>query len=186
MESINKPQLEDDSTDSLPHLIEHRVPWLTLGLIGGVVGTLISSRFETLLSAHIELVYFIPVIVYMSDAVGTQTETIYIRNLAKKQGNFLTYLLKESLLGLALGALFGFLLGAVALIWFKSFDTALTVGLAMWITVAIAPIMAVVVPMFLQKERTDPALGAGPFTTVLQDLTSLLIYFFIASLILFR
>ncbi len=186
MEKTNKSQLEDDATDTLPHLIEHRIPWLTLGLIGGVFGTLISSRFETLLATHIELVYFIPVIVYMSDAVGTQTETIYIRNLARKQGNFLTYLFKESVLGVALGILFGLALGLFTYFWFKSVDTALTVGLAMCATVAVAPIMAVVIPMLLQKERTDPALGSGPFTTVLQDLITLLIYFAIASVIIFK
>lgn len=178
--------LEDDTKEPVFHLIEHRVPWLAMGLIGGIIATVIASQYEQLLSKNITLAFFIPVIVYMSDAVGTQTETIYIRNLAKGKAKFSTYIFKESILGIALGIIFGFLLGLFTLVWFRSFETALTVGLAMTVNTAIAPIMAVVVPMLLQKERSDPALGSGPFTTVLQDILSLLVYFLVASLIIFR
>jgi len=184
-ENNGKEILEDDAKEPEVKLIEHRLPWLTLGLLGGMGATVLSSKFESILSGNLQLVFFIPVIVYMADAVGTQTETIYIRNAATKKTSFSLYLFKESLTGLALGAIFGLAIGLFAFFWFNSWHTALTVGLAMFVNILVAPIMAMVVARGLQKERTDPALGAGPFTTVLQDLVSLGIYFMIASVIIF-
>lgn len=178
--------LEDDAREPILPLITHRIPWLAIGLMGGIVATLISSKFEHLLAANINLAYFIPVIVYMADAIGTQTETIYVRNLAKTQIKLSSYLFKELLLGIFLGILFGSLIGLFAYIWFGKISTALTVGAAMFASMAIAPAVALLVPALLHKENYDPALGAGPFTTVLQDLISLSIYLFIASVIIFR
>lgn len=178
--------LEDDSKESEVKLIEHRIPWLSVGLIGGILLTILSSRFEDLLSQNIHLVFFIPVIVYMSGAVGTQTETIYIRNIARRRISFSTYLFKEFLNGIALGAIFGLVIGLFTLFWFNSYEVALTIGTAMFVNIAIAPILALFIARFLQKEKADPALGAGPFTTVLEDIISLGIYFLIASAIIFN
>jgi len=178
------PQLEDDAREKISLLIEHRLPWLVVGLLGGIGLTLISSGFEKVLIQNIGLAYFIPVIVYMADAVGTQTETVYVRNLAKKQAKFSTYLIKELLLGLSLGLLFGLLIGIFAFFAFKSASIALTVGLAMFATMSVAPVIALIVPSLLQREHTDPAIGAGPFTTVIQDFVSLIVYFLIATVVL--
>lgn len=176
--------LEDDEKEKVSLLIEHRLPWLVVGLVGGMGLTLVSSRFELLLSKNIGLAYFIPVIVYMADAVGTQTEAVYVRNIGKKGTHFLDYLVKEFLLGLALGALFGAMAGLFAFFIFKSVEISLTVGLAMFATMSTAPIIALIVPTLLKFEHKDPAVGAGPFTTVVQDFISLVCYFVIASLIM--
>ena len=74
-----KIYLEDEVKEPVGHLIEHRLPWLILGLLGGIITSIIVSKYEVILSADVKLAFFIPLIVYMSDAVGTQTETIYIR-----------------------------------------------------------------------------------------------------------
>jgi magnesium transporter len=181
-----KQVLEDDAKEKVSLLIEHRLPWLVVGLMGGIGLTLISSRFEHLLAQNIGIAYFIPVIVYMADAVGTQTENVFVRNLVHKQAKFSTYLIKEILLGLSLGALFGCLIGLFAFFAFHSTDIALTVGLAMFATMSTAPAIALIVPTLLQKTHKDPAVGAGPFTTVIQDFLSLLIYFLIATAILIK
>lgn len=186
MENKIAVTLEDDDKEPEIKLIQHRLPWLALGLLGGVVATIFSSRFEALLARNISLVFFIPVIVYIADAVGTQTETIYIRDASKGKAKFSTYFIKELLIGVAVGSLFGLALGIFAYLWLKSFEVALTITLAMLVNITVAPIMALLVAKLLQKERTDPALGAGPFTTVLQDIVSLGIYFLIASLIIFK
>ncbi len=177
--------LEDDLKEKILPIIEHRIPWLIIGLIGGIITTLISSRFEHLLTANISLVFFIPIIMYMADAVGTQTETIFIRSLSKEKVGLKDYFIKELLTGVALGVLFGFLLGIFAYLWLGSLTTALSVGLAMFANLTIAPIMALIVPLLLQKEKTDPALASGPFISVIQGLINLLVYFLIATLIIF-
>lgn len=175
----------DDAKERLSSLIEERLPWLVLGLFGGIVVTLLVSRFENILASNISFAFFLPVIVYMSDAIGTQTENIYVRNLAKFRDSFFEYFIKELAVGLVFGAIFGILLGAFAKLWLGSLNVALTVAIAMLINGIIAPIIALVVPELLFKEHKDPALGAGPFTTILQNLISLLIYLLVATLIIF-
>ena len=186
MDKNSSPRLEDDQKERISLLIERRVPWLFVGLIGGIVAAIFSSQFEEVLARNLSLAYFIPVIVYMADAVGTQTEEVYIRNLGKEKIHFAKYLLKEILLGLALGIIFGICFGVFGLIWFKSASIALTVGIAVFTSMAVAPAIALIMPTFLKKVHKDPALGSGPFTTILQDLISLSIYFLIASVIIFR
>lgn len=182
----DKMMLEDDQKERISLLIEHRLPWLLLGLIGGIVATIFSSQFEMLLSENIQLAFFIPVIVYMADAVGTQTETVFVRNLAREKVQFHIYLFKELLLGIVLGGFFGFIAGLFSYFWFHQFQQSFVIGLSMFLTMATAPAVALVVPSIIQKEHKDPAVGAGPFTTVIQDLLSLIIYFTIATLIILR
>lgn len=176
----------DDLKESTGFLLKLRLPWLVAGLIGGFLATFLISRFEAQLQQNVKLAFFLPMIVYLSDAVGTQTETIYIRNITNKKAMFKTYLFKELQIGLILGIFFGCVVGSVAYIWLQQFDLALTVGLAMAATVATAPVVAVCVARVFQTEHQDPAVGAGPFTTILQDIVSILIYFIIASLIMFQ
>ncbi|MBI4225512.1 hypothetical protein HY612_00180 [Candidatus Roizmanbacteria bacterium] len=77
-----------------------RVPPLVAGLFLGFFISFVTSRFEEVLTKNIEVVYFIPFIVYMADAIGTQTQTIYARDLSHGKANFVTYLIKEIILGL--------------------------------------------------------------------------------------
>ncbi|MBI2039396.1 MAG: magnesium transporter [Candidatus Niyogibacteria bacterium] len=180
-----KPILENDIKESVGMLVRHRVPWLALGLAGGMAASFVVSKYEAILGNDIRLAFFIPVIVYLSDAIGTQTETIYVRYLRKTGAHFWKYIWKETQLGLSLGAIFGLAAGLFAYGWLKSADIGLAVGIAMFVNMMIAPIVATVIPMALYKEHADPALGAGPLATVIQDLLSLIVYFLIATLIIF-
>lgn len=185
MDEVKQPILEDDTREPMTLMVEHRFPWLAVGLVGGIGLTLLASRFESLLSQNIALSFFIPVIVYMASAFGQQTEIVYIRNLDKKRTHFLVYLGKEMLLGGFMGVVFGALIGGFAYFMFRSVQIAASVGLAMAVTMSIAPLLALTVPTILKKEHKDPAVGTGPFVTIIQDFTSLLIYFLIATLIIY-
>lgn len=177
---------EDVIAERVDHLIERRVPWLLIGVLGGLLATIIVSKYESILSADIRLAFFMPIIVYLSDAVGVQTETIYVRALAgKKKVKFAKYILKESLVGLGLGVISGTVLGLFAAYWLDSNEIGLTIGLTMLINITIAPLLAIFIPSILYKEHADPALGAGPVATIMQDLISLLVYFFVISIIIF-
>ncbi|KKR60131.1 hypothetical protein A2615_04960 [Candidatus Curtissbacteria bacterium RIFOXYD1_FULL_41_36] len=184
---MNSPKhfaITDDVHQRTIILARLRLPWLIVGLTGGLAASFLVSKFEDVLAANLYLVFFIPVIVYLSDAVGTQTEVIYVRNLSTFKDNFAKYLAKEILVGGFLGAVLGVLLGLAAFAWLRSVETAITVGFAMFLNTTIAPVIAVVIPEILSKENIDPALGGGPFTTVIQDFVSLLIYFLVATAII--
>lgn len=184
---LNKAYTEEDVIqERVDHLIEDRIPWLFIGLVGGLLTTLIVSGYEAFLSTDIRLAFFIPIIVYLSGAVGVQTETIYVRELSeKKKINFAKYIFKESVVGISLGVISGVLLGTFATYWLDSFSIGLTVGLTMLINLTLAPVLGVFIPSMLYRRHSDPALGAGPVATIIQDLISLLVYFFIASIIIF-
>ena len=165
-------------------LVRLRLPWLILGLAGGMLATTIVSFFEGTLQRQLTLAFFIPIIVYMSDAVGTQTETLFIRSLSLRAVNMPKYLAKEIFVGLNIGAIIGILLFAFSYIWLKSLEISLIVSLAMFTNISVAMVIATVIPYSLFKLKKDPALGSGPFATVVQDIISLLVYFIIAVAIL--
>ncbi len=180
-----KEFIEDDVKDSLKNIVANRLPWLIIGLLGGIVVTIIVSRYENVLESDVRLAFFIPIVVYISDAVGTQTEAIIIRRLKNEKTDFWTYMYREMLLGVCLGVIFGTAMGIFAYYWLNSIQIALTVGLAILINIVIAPLLATIMPMLLFKKHSDPALGSGPVTTIIQDLISLLIFFLIAEMIMF-
>lgn len=176
--------ITDEIHTRLKTLLQLRLPWLLFGLIGGIAAAVFVSRFENTISENISLAFFLPIIIYLSDAVGTQTENIYIRSLAIYKDSFWKYMIKEVLIGLFLGALFGLVVGGFAYFWVGSLQIGLVVGISMLINTTIAPVIALLMPEILFKEHRDPALGAGPFTTIIQDVISLVVYFIIAITIL--
>lgn len=186
MENIPKHlHLIDEAHGRIGKLFRLRLPWLIIGLLGGTAASFLVSRFEQVLAENIGVAFFLPMIVYMSDAVGTQTETIFVRTLAREKFNFYHYILKEAFIGALIGVTLGLLIGMIASIWL-GVEIGFTVGLAMFINITIAPIVAIIIPEILFKERNDPALGAGPITTVIQDFISLLIYFSVATVIIWH
>lgn len=169
--------------DRTRHLLRVRLPWLVLGLIGGFLATLIVGQFEKELSRVLALAFFIPVIVYMSDAVGTQTQTLFIRALAIKKFSFKRYIFKEISVDVILGIILGLIITIFSLVWSQK-KIALVVGLAMAINVVLAGTVAILISWFFYRARRDPAIGAGPFATVIQDILSLIVYFVVAKIVL--
>lgn len=174
----------NDATESVGLLLKIRLPWLILGLLLSLGTAVVVSRYETILSFDPRIAFFIPLIVYVSDAVGTQTATIYIRNLSKKQAKFQVYIIKELLFGLSVGLIFGCIVGLATNFWLHSSEIALAVGVAMVASITSASLLSLLFAASLNKLRIDPAIGVDPIVTVTQDVISLLIYFAVASFIL--
>ncbi|OGM03394.1 hypothetical protein A2715_02795 [Candidatus Woesebacteria bacterium RIFCSPHIGHO2_01_FULL_39_32] len=165
-------------------IVKARLPWLILGLLGGIAATMIVKRYELVLEKEIALAFFIPVIVYMNDAVGTQSETIFVRYAALEKVNLAKYLFKEAQVAVSIGLVISFLISIFILVWLKDPRITLIVGSAMFSGIVGSIFIATLIPWFLQKNGKDPAIGSGPFTTILQDLLSIVIYFSIASALL--
>ena len=170
--------------DRVGHLIRIRLPWLVVGLVGGFIATIVVSRFESILSETVALAFFMPLIVYMSAAVGAQTQTIFIRASAIKKLSAWNYAGRELLVDGALGIILAILLGLYAVIFTSHARLAFAISAALFIAVVFAGVIAVFIPWLLMRLRRDPALGAGPFGTVVQDILSLLVYFLVASALL--
>lgn len=170
---------------SIKNLIRARIPWLILGLLGGILAATVVEGFEIALKSHLVLAAFIPVMVYMADAVGTQTETLFIRSLALDSRLAIKrYFLKEMKIGFIIALICGLFLSLVTFFWKGNPILGLIVGLSLFSACFAAIFIAVLVPLILRGLRFDPAVGSGPFGTIICDILSLIIYFEIANLLL--
>jgi magnesium transporter len=161
----------------------HRMPWLLLGLAGAIAAALIVGSFEKQLEANVLLALFVPGIVYMADAVGTQTETLMIRGLSV--GVPIARVVRRELAtGLLVGATIAAVFIPVAMWRWGDGPVALAAGLALLAACSTATVVAMALPWAIHRLGRDPAFGSGPLATVIQDLLSLLIYFAVAAAII--
>lgn len=165
--------------------LKHRLPWLVLGLFGGLLTATILGQFETLLSQNLILAAFIPLIVYMASAVATQMEAMIIRDLAiNPRLPFLHYFLHQFLIVALIGGVTSILL-YVLLIPFQSNETIrLVLGISMFFAILSSVMTGVIVPYLFGKIKLDPANASGPIGTIIQDLLSVIVYFGAASWLL--
>ncbi len=171
------------SREPVPRSILHRLPWLLIGLAGALLSAVLVGNFEALLASNVLLALFVPGIVYLADAVGTQTETIVVRSLSL--GVSMRRMLRRELLtGLAIGAALALTAYPIVAWGWGGQPIALAVALAIFAACATATAVAMSLPWLLSRLGADPAFGSGPLATVIQDLLSILLYFWIAASIL--
>ena len=184
MEDNEKIEYADDNYEPVKTLFKLRAPALFLGLVLGFGISFITSHFEEVLSSNIEIAFFLPFVVYIADAIGTQTEAIYSRNLKTGKARFGKYLRKELTLGIIFGTVFGLISGLVSFLWFGNELLTLSVALGTFFAILFAPVIAIIITHIFQLLHKDPAAGSGPIATVIQDMSSVIIYGIICSLIL--
>lgn len=163
--------------------LAHRLPWLLVGLGGAMLSAVLVSAFEEQLAANVLIAFFVPAVVYMADAVGTQTETVLIRGLAAgvTPGSVLR---RELLTGLITGLIIGLAFLAFTVLAWGDAEVAVAVASALLASCAIATVLAVLLPTIFQRLGVDPAFGSGPLATVIQDLLSIVVYFAAVTIVL--
>lgn len=168
--------------EAVPRRLLHRLPWLALGLLGAMASAVIVGSFEEQIREEVLLALFVPAVVYMADAVGTQTETLVIRGMSV--GTPLRKIVgRELATGLTIGVLIALVFFPFALAVWGDESIAATVSLALVISCSVATMVAMALPYLIAHFGGDPAFGAGPLATVAQDLLSLLAYFGVALLL---
>jgi magnesium transporter len=171
------------SSEPVRRRLGHRLPWLAVGLLGAMGSAALVSGFERQLEQTVALAFFLPAIVYMADAVGTQTETLAVRGLSVGV-SIRDILRKELVTGAVIGALIAVAFLAFALAIGGEGDVAVVVALSLFAACSTASIVALALPWSLNRLGRDPAFGSGPVATVIQDLLSLVVYFLIARAVL--
>jgi magnesium transporter len=164
--------------------VRDRLPWLLLGLLGSTLATLVMARFENVLDARVAVAFFIPGIVYLADAVGTQTETVVVRGLSLGCVRLPRLLWGELRTGLLIGALLGALVFPTVLLGFGDARLAAAVAVAVLVAGTLATSIGLLFPWALQRLGIDPAFGSGPLATVVQDVLSLLVYLAVCTALL--
>lgn len=176
-----------DYMGSHPGLIaKHRILWLLVLVVIGFVAGMIMENYAFQLEAVVALAFFIPLLCDSGGNAGTQSSTVVIRGLATgevKIKDIFQILKKEIVIGLLVGVAMGALGALRAIIMNRDLLLAITVGLAMIVTVVVATTAGALLPLLFKKMRLDPALMSGPFITSIVDIVTLLVYFQIAVVV---
>jgi magnesium transporter len=156
--------------------LRHRLPWLLAGLGGAALATAAMAGFESTLSTHIAVAFFVPGIVYLADAIGTQSEAVAVRGLSLTRTGIGHLLGGELRTGMAIGATLGLIAFLPIWVAFGEVRLAAAVAIAIFAAGGMAAALGLLLPWLLARLGRDPALGSGPLATVIQDILSLLVY----------
>lgn len=161
-----------------------RMPWLVVGLLASSLVTLVMIEFEETLAKEVRVAFFVPALVYIAGAIGAQAVSVAVRGLSVRDIALAPLIKGELVIGLGIGSALGLLsaLGVYAV--FQDTMLSLAVGLAVLGGGAVSAVIGFALPWAFQRAGSDPAMGSGPICTVIQDASSLLIYFFVASLLI--
>ncbi len=175
-----------EADDSIWDLTRARLPWLFLGLVGGIGAAGIMGGFEEMIKQHAVLFFFTPLIAAMAGNVGVQSSAIVVQGLANNdlKGSVGNRLIKEMLLALLNGSILATILLLFTWFWKGEFLTSLSICLSLIAVILVAGFIGTFIPLFLHKRGIDPAIATGPFITTSNDIFGILIYFSIAKVIL--
>ena len=162
------------------------MPWLFLGLLGGIGAAAIMGDFEDMLNNHAILFFFTPLIAAMAGNVGVQSSAIIVQGLVNDdlKGSIGNRLLKEFSLAIVNGFILAVLLFLFTWIWKGEILTATALSISLFVVIIVAGIIGTSIPLFLDKRGIDPAIATVPFITTSNDIFGILIYFMIAKTIL--
>ena len=179
--------LSDDveSDDSLWDLTRARLPWLLIGLFGGLAGAYVIGAFEEM-DRFSSMALFIPLIAAMGGNVGVQSAAIVVQGLAAgrspRDARLLPRLLKEFSVALLNGAICAAVILGAGVALGYGWNLSITVSLALVAVIIFAALFGTFIPLTLDKFKIDPALATGPFITTANDIIGLVIYFGIGVL----
>jgi magnesium transporter len=175
-----------ETTDSPARLARARLPWLIIGLFGGVITAGVIGRFEEDIMINPEMAFFMPLIGAMAGNVGIQSSAIIVQGVASNSlGLESTFrkLIKELLVGLMNGLILAGLLLTYNFFFSDSLALTFTVSSALFVVILFAALFGTLIPLLLHKLRLDPALATGPFITTSNDIMGLMIYFMMGRLL---
>ncbi|MDA8874249.1 magnesium transporter [uncultured Winogradskyella sp.] len=176
-----------DSDDSILELTRARLPWLFLGLVGGIGAFIIMEGFQEAFKGEaFVLFFFTPLIAAMAGNVGVQSSAIIVQGLANDdvKGSVNNRLLKEMFLAALNGVILAIFLFLFVWATKGEIQTALAISVSLVAVIIMAGLIGTFVPLFLDKRGIDPAIATGPFITTSNDILGILLYFWIARLIL--
>ena len=175
-----------DADDSILEKTKARLPWLILGLVGGLAAASIMGGFEDALLNYPELFFFTPLIAAMAGNVGVQSSAIIVQGLANDdiKGSMINRMFKEIGLSIVNGVILAGLIFIFGFFLNYDINISITISIAMILVIILASLIGTFVPLILDKKGIDPAVATGPFITTSNDIFGIFIFFYIAKLIL--
>ena len=177
-----------EADDSIFELSKARLPWLVLGLFGGLGSVFILESFEEIMASESlrALFFYTPLIAAMAGNVGVQSSAIVVQGLANDliKGSVLKRLVKEVSLTLLNGIILSLLIIGFGQIVNQPIEMSLTISVSMIFVIIVAALIGTAVPIILDKLDIDPAIATGPFITTGNDVIGILLFFYTAKIIL--
>ncbi len=176
-----------ESSDTVFMLTKARIPWLVIGLVGGIFGAMIIGVFEVTIQAIPAMAMFIPLIAAMGGNVGIQSSSIIVKGLANNSLGFestFQKLLKELSVALTNGIILASILFGLAYALSKDIWLSVTASISLLSVIVFASLFGTFVPLGLHRLKIDPALATGPFITTTNDVIGMLIYFGVGKILL--
>jgi len=175
-----------ETTDSAARLSRARLPWLIIGLLGGIVVAAVIGRFEEDIQINPEMAFFIPLIAAMAGNVGIQSSAIIVQGIASNSlGLESTFrkLIKELLVALLNGLILSGILFLYNFFISDSLALTFTVSVSLFMVIVFAALFGTLIPLALDRMKFDPALATGPFITTMNDIIGLFIYFLMGRML---
>ena len=177
-----------EADDSIFELTKARLPWLFLGLVGGLGSVFILEGFEEFMNnpSYKALFFFTPLIAAMAGNVGVQSSAIIVQGLANDvvKGSLLNRLIKELGLSLINGVILGLLTILFGQVINQPIELSLVISLSMLCVIVVAALIGTSIPIILEKRGIDPAIATGPFITTSNDIFGIFLFFYIAKIFL--
>ena len=174
-----------ESSDSTWSHTRARLPWLLIGLVGGILGAKVIGAYEEQIRIHAGMAMFIPLIAAMAGNVGVQSSAIVVQGLANNSlglDGLWKRLFKELTVGLINGAVLGLLIFLYNYFFCDDLTLTFIVSISLVAVIVFAAIFGTLVPLMLDKYKIDPALATGPFITTVNDVFGLFLYLYIGYL----
>lgn len=175
-----------EPTSSVLKQTRSRLPWLIIGMLGGILGAQVISQYEDTISLNPAVAYFIPLITATGGNVGVQSSAIVVQGLANNTiriGGFLPKIAKEVSVGLINGLICSIIIFGISYGITNDHLLGLSVSIALLTVILVAGVMGTVTPLILNRMKIDPALATGPFITTVNDVTGLFIYFLVGMIV---
>ncbi|MGB0601135.1 MAG: magnesium transporter [Flavobacteriaceae bacterium] len=177
-----------EADDTIFELVRARLPWLFLGLLGGLGSVFILQDFEDIMSEPQlrNLFFYTPLIAAMAGNVGVQSSAIIVQGLANDvvKGSLFNRLVKEIGLSLINGFALALVIIIFGLISQQEFNVSLTIAGSMMLVIVVAALVGTFIPIVLDKRGIDPAIATGPFIATANDIFGIFLFFYIAKLVL--
>ncbi|MGA0273692.1 MAG: magnesium transporter, partial [Flavobacteriaceae bacterium] len=177
-----------EADDSILELVRARLPWLFLGLLGGLGSVFILQDFESIMNEPQlrNLFFYTPLIAAMAGNVGVQSSAIIVQGLANDiiKGSLFNRLLKEVGLSLINGLALALVIMVFGILSNQELFVSLTIAGSMMLVIVMAALVGTFIPIILDKRGFDPAIATGPFITTANDIFGIFLFFYIAKIVL--
>lgn len=167
--------------------VTSRLPWLLIGMIGGLLGANLIGLFEADLIAVPAMAFFIPLITATGGNVGIQSSSVVVQGLANKsafEDSWIIKSFKSFLVALANGLVISLIVFGFNIFFTPDMHLAMVISIALYSVVVLASLTGTLTPLILDRFGVNPAMASGPFITTSNDILGITVYFLVARMLL--